>query len=78
MDVNQRIKKILQAVHHTRDEECDCSYVYELMDEIAEALSDGVDLSVSMPEIHHHLDHCGCCNTEIEALRKILEVDTQV
>lgn len=65
-----RIARMLQA---TLEEESDCSTVYAVMDEVAEAIEAGADLSESMPSINHHLMLCKSCHQELEALQNILQ-----
>ena len=72
MQIETKIANMLKMISATNEHECDCTHVYTLMDEIAEEIERGVDLSASMPEIHHHLEMCKCCEGELEALRKIL------
>ena len=74
-EIVQRIQKLIKMVEMTKENEPDCSQVYELMDEVAELTAQGVDLSVVMPEIHHHLETCGCCHGEFTVLKSIIEAE---
>ncbi len=73
MDVNTVMMKMARMLSATQENECDCNAVYEVMDEIVEAMESGLDLTESMPEIYRHLEMCPCCHLEVEALKKILQ-----
>ncbi|HFC12615.1 MAG TPA: hypothetical protein ENJ56_07195 [Anaerolineae bacterium] len=72
MDVKAIMTRIARMLQATLEDESDCSTVYAVMDEVAEAMEAGVDLSESMPDIHHHLKMCKSCHQELEALQNIL------
>lgn len=73
MDVNAVMTKLARMMDATQATECDCNTVFEVMEEVVEAMEAGVDLSESMPEINRHLAMCPCCHHEVEALKKILQ-----
>jgi hypothetical protein len=70
MDV---LKEIMHSVDLTQDIEYDCSQVYELLDQYAEMVNRGEDASQIMPLVKQHLELCGDCYEEYEALLQILE-----
>ena len=72
MDIQATLTKMAGMIKATLEDECDCGAVYEVMDELVEALEQGVDLSEARPEIEHHLAMCPCCKDELDALRRIL------
>ncbi len=72
MEIEQRINRLLKLIEKTEPTECDCSHVYDIMDEAAELVAAGADLSVLMPEVTQHFELCGCCRSEFAALQKIL------
>ena len=72
MDIEQRIKHLLLMVAKTEPTECDCSHVYDIMDEAAELVAAGADLTEIMPEVTQHFEQCGCCRSEFAALQRIL------
>lgn len=72
MELQQRITHLLQMLEKTKLTECDCAYVYEIMDEAAELVAAGADLTAVMPEVTHHFELCGCCRSEFAALQRIL------
>jgi hypothetical protein len=70
-------RKLMDAMgamlEHTQEVECSCDDVYRLMDEYAEAVRSGRDVRYLLPLVHHHLEMCGDCRQELEALLKALE-----
>ncbi len=67
------LKKLLTMLANTSDEELDCGHVYDMMDEAAELKAKGVDLTVVMPQIEHHLAMCRCCSSEFQLLIDIVQ-----
>jgi hypothetical protein len=61
-------KKILLALIMTQEEEIDCEECYIHMDKFAEMLIAGEDPEKVMPLVKHHLELCGDCREEFEAL----------
>ena len=66
------IQALLQSLAETRESECDCEAVYRVMDEMAELVVRGVDVSGMMPDFEHHLTLCHCCRSEWETLLAII------
>lgn len=64
---------IIQSLEQTKLEEYTCDQVYELLDQFAEMIYRGEDASRMMPLVQHHLDMCGDCREEFEALLSILQ-----
>jgi len=69
------IKRMLLNIARTREKELDCGEVYQVLDEFAEAVTRGEDLTELLPMVKHHLELCRDCGEEFEALLRILEVD---
>lgn len=78
MDIQATLTKMARMIEATLENECDCSAVYEVMDELVEALEQGADVSAMRPEIEHHLAMCPCCQHELDALRLILAAGDDV
>lgn len=66
------VPAIMRQLEATQPVELSCDEILRLMDECAEAALRGGDVSVLMPLFQHHLDMCGDCREEFEALLKIL------
>ena len=60
------------ALDITRDEELDCDEVHELLDVFAEMHAAGKDVRALLPLVYLHLQACGDCFEEFEALRRIV------
>lgn len=67
------LKKIIKSLSKTRPEEIGCDTCYEKIDQFVDMLNDGKDAEHVMPLVQHHLDMCGGCHEEFEALIKALE-----
>ena len=66
------VQKLVRKLEHTRDTEYTCDDVLRLLDQFAEAVLGGEDAARLMPLVQHHLDNCGDCREEFEALMRIL------
>ena len=75
MNPQDLIKKLAMMVQKTNEQEFDCDEVHDLIDEIAEMQSQGINWAQDMPHIQHHIAMCGCCKGEFDVLMKILEVE---
>lgn len=60
------------ALDLTRDEELDCGECHELLDRFAELHAAGRDVRALMPLVYLHLQACGDCFEEFEALRRVV------
>jgi hypothetical protein len=56
----------------TREVEYSCDEVYELLDQFAELVERGEDVSQLMPLVQYHMEMCMDCREEMEALLRIL------
>jgi hypothetical protein len=66
------LKKLIQSIANTHEEEIDCGEAYRLLDEYTEAEARGDDLASLLPAVKQHLDMCRGCFEEHEALLNIL------
>jgi len=70
------VKKLVREVLSTRPDEIDCDECMEQLDRFVEMTVSGRNAAEAMPLVHHHMEHCGCCREEFEALLAVLrEVD---
>jgi uncharacterized circularly permuted ATP-grasp superfamily protein len=67
------IPKVMTSLEHTEIEEYTCDQVYELLDQFTELVHRQEDAARLMPLVQHHLDMCGDCREEFEALLRILQ-----
>jgi uncharacterized protein (UPF0335 family) len=67
------LKKLLDKLSRTQQEEIDCQEVFELIDIYVETTAKGQDAGAMLPLVKHHLEMCAECLEEYEALLRILE-----
>ncbi len=66
------LEKILMAVSVTREEEIGCDECFERLERFVEMELSGLDAASAMPLVRDHLDKCGDCREEFEALLEAL------
>jgi hypothetical protein len=64
----ENIKKLIELVATTQDDSLDCDGCMEHIAEFAEAHLAGRSLSAALASVRTHLESCGCCQHEYEAL----------
>jgi hypothetical protein len=62
------LKKIVRGVVTTQPDEIGCDECFEQMDRFAEMTLAGKGAAEAMPLVQEHLDRCGDCREEFEAL----------
>ena len=67
--------QIGRELESTREVELDCEQVYQLLDQLAEALQRGENGAPWMPMIQAHLGRCSDCRKEFEALLRVLQLN---
>jgi hypothetical protein len=67
------LKRLLNTLALTRQDELDCSQVHHLLDIYTDAVARNEDTSELLPEVKHHFDLCPDCFEEYEALLRILQ-----
>jgi len=67
------LKKMVMGVANTRPDEIACDECFEQLDQFAEQVLAGKPVAEAMPLIQDHLDRCGSCREEFEALLDALE-----
>ena len=68
----EMIGKMMDQIAHTQEVEYTCDEVLELLDQFAEASLRDENVAELMPLVQHHLEMCGDCREEFEALLRIL------
>lgn len=66
---------LLQMLEMTREDELSCDEVHELVDQYIELKQRGENVDELMPLVQLHLDMCGGCLDEYEALAVALAVE---
>jgi hypothetical protein len=64
----ENIKKLIDLVATAQDDALDCDGCLEHIAEFAEAHLAGRSLSAALQSVRTHLESCGCCQHEYEAL----------
>ena len=68
--------KLLRMVENTDDVEIGCDEAFELLDQYVELEARGEDVTDLLPLVKRHLDKCGDCREEYEALARAFEATT--
>jgi hypothetical protein len=69
----EALGEMIKQLEHTQDVELSCDEVLALLDQYAEAYLRGEDMARVLPLVQYHLDTCGDCREEFEALLRILQ-----
>lgn len=67
LDLNT-LKRMVREVMSTRSDEIGCDECFEQLDRFAEMTLAGKNAAEAMPLVQYHLEHCGDCREEFEAL----------
>jgi hypothetical protein len=67
------IVKFLRILEDVRAEDMSCDDMFNRLDEFVEAEVESHDAEKLMPLVREHLDMCGHCEEEYEALLDVLE-----
>ena len=62
------VKQMARGIMTTRDDEIDCSECFEQVDQFVEMKLAGKNAAEAMPLVQDHLNRCGNCREEFEAL----------
>ena len=66
--VPHMVKRLVRTVMRTRLDEIGCDECFEQLDRFVEMKLAGKALAEAMPLVQDHLDRCGECREEFEAL----------
>jgi hypothetical protein len=66
------LKKIVRGILTAHPDEIACDECFEQLDRFAEEVLTGKDPTEAMPLVQDHLERCGCCREEFEALLNAL------
>jgi hypothetical protein len=67
------IRKIMRSIHSTRSHELTCGECYNEVDRFAELELTGKNAAEAMPLVQEHLNRCGACHDEYQALLDALK-----
>jgi hypothetical protein len=71
------LKKMVRAVASTKPNEIGCDECFEQVDQFVELKLQGKNAAEAMPLVQNHLDRCGGCREEFEALLDCLRTTTE-
>ncbi len=72
---SEDLGKLARALDMTREEELACDECFEELDRFVEMELDGLDAAAAMPLVQDHLDKCGDCREEYQALLDALRAE---
>lgn len=67
--------KLARALDMTREEELSCDECFKELDRFVEMELAGLNAAAAMPLVQDHLDKCGDCREEYEALLGVLRAE---
>jgi hypothetical protein len=70
------LKSLAYSIATTHADEIDCDECFHKLDEFVEMTLAGKDATEAMPLVRDHLDRCGDCCEEFEALLAALQIQT--
>jgi hypothetical protein len=70
-----RIRRLLERVADTADEELSCSECLDLIAAYVDLEIGGGDPGASLPRLARHLRQCGVCHEEYETLRDLARLE---
>lgn len=73
----EQLKQMARMVAATRPDEIGCDECFEQLDRFAELHLAGKNAAEAMPLVQDHLDRCGDCREEFEALLAVLQAEEE-
>jgi bacterioferritin-associated ferredoxin len=70
---SETIRKMMDSVKTTRDQELTCGHCYEELDQFIEKQLAGKRAEEAMPLVQEHLDRCAGCREEYEVLLEAIQ-----
>lgn len=72
-----KAKRLLHDILTTEPNEADCLECFRELDRFAEMYQSGTDPAAIMPRIEAHLNRCGDCSEEYQALLSFLKSEAE-
>ena len=69
----QFLKQLVKGIASTHDDEMQCGECFDQLDCFAEMVLAGKPAAEAMPLVQDHLNRCGACKEEFEALLDALQ-----
>lgn len=73
---SEKLKQMVRMIANTRDKEIGCADCYAQLDLFVDQLLDGKHPEDAMPLVEHHLQMCGDCREEFQALLDALQANS--
>jgi predicted anti-sigma-YlaC factor YlaD len=70
---SETVRKMMNAVKATRDQEMDCGHCHDELDRFIEMKISGKNAAEALPLVQEHLDICPACREEYEVLLVALQ-----
>ncbi|MFN2281864.1 MAG: hypothetical protein ACK2TZ_08385, partial [Anaerolineales bacterium] len=61
---SETIRKMMNSIKSTHDQELDCGHCYDELDRFIEMKLSGKNAAEAMPLVQQHLDRCPACREE--------------
>ena len=71
------LKKMVRTISMTKPDEIGCDECFDQVDQFVEMKLQGKDAAEAMPLLQDHLERCGGCREEFEALLDALQATTE-
>jgi hypothetical protein len=71
------LKRMVRSIADTHSDEIDCDECFEQIDRFVEIKLQDKDAAEAMPLVQDHLNRCGGCREEFEALLDCLRATTE-
>ena len=69
----EKIESMIRAIINTKDHEIACAECFSVLDQFLELKLEGKNPAEIMPHIQDHLERCGDCYEEYEAVLEALK-----
>lgn len=70
---SETIRKMMQSILATREEELTCGHCYDELDHFIEMELSGKNPAEALPLVQEHLNRCAACREEYEVLLEALK-----
>ncbi len=67
----------LRSIYDTKEDEILCDECFDLLSEYVDREIAGEPVATQMPQVKHHLEHCGVCADEQSVLRELARQEAQ-
>ena len=72
----ERFNDMMKVIFSAQERDITCDECFMHIDVYVDKLRAGEEPERVLPEVRSHLEQCGCCREEFEALITILEAET--